>query len=266
MDPEQVNAAVERIATSDGFAQSERLCRFLRFTVQAVLDGKAGEIKEYVIGREVFDRAGDYDPRTDPIVRVEARRLRKKLDEYYAGPGASEPIRIAYPKGSYVPEIAAPQKPKTRRGWLVGGVAAVAAIGAVVWRPKASSGQKVVVLPARWTWKNEEFTQTPHDVDIAERTGAELANHHGVAVAAWPLVQKYSKGASSRQIAQELKASHVVLIAVRVEASGARVTAYQIDAATDRKMHVADFENVDVSTAPQRAEVARRIAATYRKN
>jgi hypothetical protein len=265
MDREQVTAAIERIATSDGFAQSERLCRFLRFTVQAVLDGKAGEIKEYVIGREVFDRPGDYDPRTDPIVRVEARRLRKKLDEYYEGPGANEPIRIAYPKGSYVPEIAAPEKPANRRAWLWGGVAAAAAVGAVIWRPR-SAGQKVVVLPARWTWKNEDFTQTPHDVDIAERTGAVLANQHGVAVAAWPLVQKYSSGANSRQIARELNATRILLIAVRVEASGARVTAYQIDAATDRKMHVADFENVDVSTAQQRAELAHRIAATYRKN
>lgn len=265
MDREQVTAAVERIATSDGFAQSERLCRFLRFTMQAALDGRGGEIKEYVIGREVFDRDGAYDPRTDPIVRVEARRLRKKLDEYYAGTGAQEPIRIAYPKGSCVPEIAARPAPASRRGWMWGGVAAVAAIGAAVWRPR-SSGQTVVVLPARWTWKSGEFTDTPHDVDIAERTGAELANQHGVAVAAWPLVQKFSSGATSRQIAQEMKASQVVLIAVRVEATGTRVTAYQIDAATDRKMHVADFENANVSTAPQRAELARRIAATYKKN
>ncbi len=263
MDAEQVNAAVERIAASEGFAQSERLCRFLRFTAQAVIDGRGSEIKEYVIGREVFDRAGDYDPRTDPIVRVEARRLRKKLDEYYAGPGVNEPIRITYPKGSYVPQLAGPPA-VSRRKYLWGVPVAAVAIGAMVWRPR-SAGPLVVVLPARWTWKTEAFTQTPHDVDIAERAGAELARL-GINVVAWPQLQKYADGTNTRAVAGETKAAHVVLIAVRVEADGARVTAYQIDAATDRKMNVADIANADVSTAEQRADLARRIAATYKRN
>lgn len=261
MDREHVNAAVERIATSEGFAQSERLCRFLRFTVQAVLDGRGGEIKEYVIGREVFDRDDAYDPRTDPIVRVEARRLRKKLDEYYASAGASETIRIAYPKGSYVPELAGPPV-VSRRKYLWAVPVAAVAVGAVFW-PRRSA--RVVVLPARWTWKNEEFTQTPHDVDIAERTGAELARA-GVDVVAWPLLQKFAGGTSPRAIAKETGAAQVMLIAVRVEANGARVTAYQIDAATDRKMNVSDIADAAVSTAEQREALAKRLAATYKKN
>ena len=67
---------VEKIASSPGFQNSERLCRFLRFIVEAKLRGEQDQIKEYVIGKEVFDRDGEYDPRLDPIVRVEARLLR----------------------------------------------------------------------------------------------------------------------------------------------------------------------------------------------
>jgi len=140
-------------------------------------------------------------------------------------------------------------------------VAAVA-VGAVFWRPKST---RVVVLPARWTWKNEEFTQTPHDVDIAERTGAELARM-GVDVVAWPQLQKFAEGTNTRAVARETGAAHVMLIAVRVEADGARVTAYQIDAATDRKMNVADVGNAAVSTAEEREALAKRLAATYKRN
>jgi hypothetical protein len=81
--PEQVRGQVDKILASRWFARSERLCRFLRFCVELTLDEKSDQLKEQLVGVEVFDRKGDYDPRTDPIVRVEARRLRSKLKEYY---------------------------------------------------------------------------------------------------------------------------------------------------------------------------------------
>ena len=73
--PEQVSAQVERLLSSRLFTRSTRLCRFLRFAVQQALAGNPSLLKEQVIGVEVFDRKPDYDPRIDPIVRVEARRL-----------------------------------------------------------------------------------------------------------------------------------------------------------------------------------------------
>lgn len=81
--------------------------RFLEFTVRQTLEGKAGEIKEALVGVEVFDRPADYDPRVDPIVRVEARRLRQKIEEYYASDGAGDAVRIVYAKGGYAPRIEA---------------------------------------------------------------------------------------------------------------------------------------------------------------
>lgn len=90
-DSTDVRAQLTRILSSAGFVNSDRLCRFLQFTVDTKLAGRESEIKEYLIGKEVFDRDDSYDPRLDPIVRVEARRLRTRLEEYYSGPGQIGP-------------------------------------------------------------------------------------------------------------------------------------------------------------------------------
>jgi hypothetical protein len=94
---------LSRIVESAIFAQSERLSRFLRFTVEVTLAGDAEQLKEYVIGTEVYDRKPPYHPNTDSIVRSEARRLRSKLKEYYESDGKGDPVFIYYRIGSYVP-------------------------------------------------------------------------------------------------------------------------------------------------------------------
>jgi tetratricopeptide (TPR) repeat protein len=76
--------------------------RFLEYVVDRVLAGEENQIKEATLAQEVFDRPGTYDPKIDTVVRVEARRLRAKLQEYYSGAGAAEPIRFVLPKGTYV--------------------------------------------------------------------------------------------------------------------------------------------------------------------
>src|SRR5437870_4424576 len=100
---ESVRLQVEKILRSEGFARSERLSRFLRYTVDQSIDGKASQLKEYVLGVEVFDKDSSFDPRIDTLVRVEARRLRTALSTYYAAAGHDDPILIEYPKGSYAP-------------------------------------------------------------------------------------------------------------------------------------------------------------------
>jgi TolB-like protein/cytochrome c-type biogenesis protein CcmH/NrfG len=103
--PDAVRACLERVVVSPHFVRSLRLTRFLRFTVEARLEGRAHELKERTIACEVYGRRLDYDPRCDPIVRSEAHRLRAKLEVYYAREGSSDPIAIAVPKGSYLPEF-----------------------------------------------------------------------------------------------------------------------------------------------------------------
>src|ERR1700722_5235910 len=101
----EVAEARNRLISSSTFARSRRLIKLLEFTIDAAVDGRAQDIKEYTIGTEVYERGPDFDPRTDGIVRVEANRLRQKLAEYYQGAGQADPIRIAYPKGAYIPEF-----------------------------------------------------------------------------------------------------------------------------------------------------------------
>ena len=101
--PDEVRAQLERMTASDDFNRSPQLGAFLRFVVESVLQGKSDRIKAYTIGVDVLRRDAKFDPQLDPIVRVEATRLRRTIDRYYAGLGADDAIRIDLPRGSYVP-------------------------------------------------------------------------------------------------------------------------------------------------------------------
>src|SRR6185503_14480862 len=104
-DPREIRAAVDKLLGSRQFTRSPRMGRFLRFAVDHALAGTQDSIKEYVVGIEVFDRAPGYDPRLDPIVRVEARRLRAKLKHYYASAGRADRVVIDFPPGAYAPRF-----------------------------------------------------------------------------------------------------------------------------------------------------------------
>ena len=105
MDAERVRAQVGRILASAAFAGAERASNFLRFVVERKLEGRAGEIKEFVIAVEVLGRTSSFDSKTDPIVRVEAGRLRDRLSSYYEDEGEADLVLISLPKGGYVPEF-----------------------------------------------------------------------------------------------------------------------------------------------------------------
>lgn len=105
---------LERVLASREFVNAERAARFLRFAVERTLAGDRESLKESVIGAAVFDRRIGYDPKAEPIVRTEARRLRSKLSQYYQTAGRDAAIQIAVPTGGYVaaflPKNAAPPK------------------------------------------------------------------------------------------------------------------------------------------------------------
>lgn len=101
--PEEICAELERVLASDIFRSAPQLAAFLSYVVQESLAGRAGELKGYTIAVEAFGRPADFDPQTDPIVRVEAGRLRKALNLYFAAEGVNDPVRIMVPVGAYVP-------------------------------------------------------------------------------------------------------------------------------------------------------------------
>ena len=98
-----VRTHLDRILTSPTFQQGDRLKRFLKFIVLEAVAGRRHELKEYVIGVQVFGKEESFDPRTDPIVRVQARRLRAKLVRYYREEGRADETVIELPKGGYAP-------------------------------------------------------------------------------------------------------------------------------------------------------------------
>jgi tetratricopeptide (TPR) repeat protein len=100
---QEIRAALDRVVASDVMRVSPQLTAFLRFVVEATLDGNSDRIKGYVIAVEVLKRDAQFNPQIDPIVRVEATRLRRTLERYYAGAGADDPIVIGLPRGAYVP-------------------------------------------------------------------------------------------------------------------------------------------------------------------
>ncbi len=152
-----VRQELEHLLSSAGFSRNDRQSQFLRFLVERHLEGRDNELKESVIGVEVFRRDPGYDPKLDAVVRTEAVRLRARLDKYYATEGSADPLIIELPKGGYKPVFRA--RPtlereghtrSTRTWWVAAalGAVVVAASGATWWSARTSEGAiTVAVLP-----------------------------------------------------------------------------------------------------------------------
>ncbi|MBV9669333.1 MAG: hypothetical protein JOZ43_00125 [Acidobacteriales bacterium] len=102
---EQERAEVDVVLDSGLFEKAPRLGKFFRYICERHLRGESEGVKEYSIAVEALGRPPDFDPKKDSIVRVEAHRLRKRLQEYYAGPGVGHPIEIFIPQGQYKPQF-----------------------------------------------------------------------------------------------------------------------------------------------------------------
>lgn len=105
----EIRAELARVLASEAFRAAPQLSAFLSFIVERAVEGRTAELKGYTIAVEAFGRSPEFDPQSDPIVRVEAGRLRRALAQYYAGEGAADPVRITIPVGAYVPAFAQTQ-------------------------------------------------------------------------------------------------------------------------------------------------------------
>ncbi|TIR26911.1 MAG: hypothetical protein E5X34_04555 [Mesorhizobium sp.] len=126
-----VRETLERLLASETFGRSERARRLLRYLVEREQAGEADRLKGVSIAMDVFGKDGDFDASTDAVVRVQAGRLRELLDQYFANEGIAEPVRIAIPRGGYVPsyELNAIRLPGDAR----------AATGNIARQPQASA-------------------------------------------------------------------------------------------------------------------------------
>ncbi|MHC2797448.1 TolB-like protein/Tfp pilus assembly protein PilF [Mesorhizobium jarvisii] len=103
---DEVRAQLDRIRSSPDFEVPDRARKFLSYIVEETLTGRASRIKAYSIATEVFGRDASFDAQNDPVVRIEASRIRRALERYYLTAGRDDPLGIAMPKGGYVPIFA----------------------------------------------------------------------------------------------------------------------------------------------------------------
>jgi Tol biopolymer transport system component len=147
-----VRVHVDKILASKEFVHADSLRRFLSYTVEKAIEGDPGCLKETLLGAYLFGRGEAFDPRIDPIVRVQAGKLRSRLQRYYEGEGREDALVIEFPKGGYVPvfrarvEQVAPAIPRIpgRRwtpGWVTAGLIVLVLALALTWRkwPAVSS-------------------------------------------------------------------------------------------------------------------------------
>ena len=106
-----VHQQLEKLLATPLFNSSKRYPSFLRFVVARVLSGQTDQLKERILGVEIFGRPADYDTNTDPIVRVTAAEIRKRIEQYYQDHHHSQEIRLYLPAGSYVPQFSWPGHP-----------------------------------------------------------------------------------------------------------------------------------------------------------
>ncbi len=285
---EEIRDHLRRILASPGFFRAARMQRFLMFVVEGVLDvkSKAESLKETVIGAAVFDRKADYDPKSDPVVRVEARRLRAKLVEYYEGTGKEETVRIEIPKGSYVPilrrkdetAVATKQLSGTRvkrwAPWAI--IAAICVFVAVAilasradWPARLFQGTRaggtgtrirsLAVLPFRNL--SADPTQDYVIDGLTDEITTDLAKIASLTVISRTSADCYRKTSKRLpQIARELKVDAVVEGTVLRSGDRVRVTAQLIRAATDSHLWADTYERDTADLFALQTEIAENIA------
>jgi TolB-like protein len=270
-----VRAELDRILASKGFANAGRLSKLLRYIVEKTLAGETDQLKEYAVGIEVFERDEKYDPRLDSIVRVEAGRLRTKLDEFYNGPGTASPIRITLPRGGYsavfehaavvqppapVADIAAaPERRRSRATTPLAAALLIAIVGMVFWLGSRDRHQSPDLRPTAAVLPFEANMiggdNSNYSAQITEAVTSELARLGTISVASYTSAMQFEgQRRPMSEIAAALRSVYVVEASVDDEASEILVVARIVNAETDRKMWVSDYrgQREDVRGIAQR--------------
>ena len=255
----EVKAELKRLLDSRTFCAAERQRDFLRYAVEQRLEGHADRIKEYSIATEVFRRGDSFDPRLDPIVRIEARKLRLRLAKYYSSEGEQDPIRIEFPKGGYAPvfrhvlmtakitesSIAEPG-PRAHHwfpSWKTGtAVVGILLLAAAYWlsvdrrAPTASSHvTSIAVLP--FLNLGESRADDYFSDGLTEELITLLGRVPGLQVVArTSSFQFRGKTLDVREIGKKLNARTILEGSVRKYGGGLRVTAQLVDASNGYRL------------------------------
>jgi TolB-like protein len=297
--PEDVRAQMRRILADPTLQASPARRELLRFVVEETLGGRADRLKGFTIALAVFGRTDDFDPQTDPVVRVEARRLRRDLDSYYVAAGKRDPVVISIPKGGYVPHFewrdddAAPDPPppddaRPRRYWLIA-LFAGALLGVFGW---LGAG----LLDSRswsWSWSDgggNAATELPLGPRIAvspflslgddpeqayfaqgmtDQIVTDLARFKALFVLSLPSrAQDQGESADPQDLGQELGIDYLLTGSVGRDGDQIRLSTHLVDAASGRVVWAESYgdELTPSNVFEIQEDVSRQVSAVLASN
>jgi adenylate cyclase len=260
LDHESIDRQLTRILASPEFHATDKMRDFLRFVVEEKLAGRSHRIKGYTVAVNVFGRGEDFDATNDPIVRIQAGRLRRALERYYLVGGVDDPIEIDIPKGRYVPRFSvrtpapAPASAQPHVSGLDG--------------PAKTEGLSVAVLPY------ENLTGDPDQkaltVGLTEEIVTELTRFQDLAVIPCYAGRKpFDCPPEPIELARCVGARFVLRGAVRRDAETVKVSSQLMDAAdghqiwADASSHPAEASHLIATQEQIAADVVGSIASEY---
>jgi TolB-like protein/Flp pilus assembly protein TadD len=245
IDAARIRACLDKMLATDIFSQAERQRRLLSYLVSETIEGRGERLKGYSIGMAVFDRGADFDPSTEPIVRVEAARLRSKLREYYEREGRDDPLRIEIPKGSYAVQIGASKIEKVRAA------------------PSGEDKPAIAVLP--FANLGDDPAQAYFADGIAEDLTTDLSKLSGLVVISRHSSFLYRRSSKSAgEIAKELGVRYLVEGSVRRADTRVRIGANLIDTATGAQIWAERYDRELSDVFAVQDDVTRRIVSSLK--
>ena len=221
--PQTILQELNTICSSPVFTAAPRMQQLLRFLVDKTLNGQKNQIKAYTIGVEIFARDADFNSQSDPVVRVEMRRLRSKLQSYYASYPADE-IMINIPKGGYIPEFIPADSPE--RLALTGKNTELFQYAASV-----TANTSVLVAPFEDISPNQDMARL--GIGLTTDITAALAEFPGISVAGQYYVrQMIDNGHSIQDLVRQTKAGFVISGSVQVQGQSLRLVVELTDTST----------------------------------
>jgi adenylate cyclase len=244
-----------RILASPEFHATDRLRDFLRFVVDEKLAGRSHRLKGYTIAVKVFGRGEDFDATNDPIVRIQAGRLRRALERYYLVGGVRDPILIDIPKGRYVPRFTAQPVPHPD---ATGGLPAPTAESDAV-----PAGPTLAVLPLDNLSRDPE--QLVLTAGLTEELVTELTRFQDIAVIACRRAQQPPGFPTDPlEAARSVGARFALRGAIRRDAEAVKVSVQLTDTADDRQIWADAWSHSPTASEliATQEEIARRVVAT----
>ena len=234
LSPAAIKTQMELILDSRDFQASPRLKKFFRFLVEEALAGRASHLKGYTIATTVFGRPDNFDAQADPIVRVEAAKLRSRLEHYYYACGAEDHIYISLPKGGYIPEFSMLAPAEEHRSNNV---------SVAPWRKIASAPAGVAVLPFVFT---SDGDRTDYFSDgLAEEITVHLTKFEDLAVASsYSTRQAWINSGDMHVVARALNVRFLLHGSVKITGDRIRVIAELADCETKSNIWADKFDGL----------------------